>query len=60
MARFSGRGGTAAGHRGDFPLSQSGRDAQGFGTVQDMNDNALRFAGLTSMLIGVILLYLIN
>jgi len=28
--------------------------------VSQMNDSALRFAGLTSMLLGVILLYLIK
>lgn len=28
--------------------------------ISQMNDNALRFTGLTSMLLGVVLLYLIH
>ena len=45
---------------GIFPFLSPGGMRKVLAAVQDMNDSALRFAGLTSMLIGVMMLYLIN
>lgn len=45
---------------GIFPFLSPGGMRKVLTAVQEMNDSALRFAGLTSMLIGVIMLYLID
>jgi len=45
---------------GVFPFLSPDRLRQMLLSIQQMTDAQLRFAGLTSMLVGVVLLYLIN
>ena len=45
---------------GIFPFLSPTGMRKVLAAVQEMNDSALRFAGLTSMLIGVILLYFVD
>jgi len=45
---------------GIFPFLSPDRVRKALAAIHQLSDSQLRFAGMTSMLVGVVLLYLIN
>ena len=45
---------------GIFPFLSPDRVRKALAAIHQLSDSQLRFAGMTSMLIGVVLLYIIN
>ncbi len=45
---------------GVFPFLSPDRLRKALAAIHEMSDSQLRFVGLTSMLLGVVLLYIIN
>ena len=45
---------------GIFPFLSPGGGRKALVAIHKLSDSQLRFAGLTSMLIGVVLLYIVN
>lgn len=45
---------------GIFPFINPGALRRALMALSEMRDNQLRFAGLTSMLLGLVLLYIVN